>query len=423
MELAAPRGTRDFYPDDMRFRNWLFGQFREVARLYAFEEYDAPVVEHEALYVRKAGEEITEQLYTFVDKSDRKLALRPEMTPSLARLVLQKGGSLSLPIRWFSLPQCWRYERTTRGRKREHYQWNMDIFGVDDVSAEVELLSAIKTFFERVGLSAGDVGLRVSSRKVIEAIMTKLKVPADKLAPVCVIVDKMAKVPRETIEEDLAKLGVSKTVIDALIACTTVKNLRALSEQLGSGSEAVVELTRLFELGASYGLEPWLELDTSIVRGLAYYTGVVFEGFDRGATLRAICGGGRYDKLLSTFGGADIPACGFGFGDVVIAELLSDKRKLPALARDVNDIVFAMGEAERSVAMQIADHLRKQARSVEVVLDARKTKWVFKHADAVAANRVLILGSDELAAGVVTVRDMKAGNEAKVALSTFGVKP
>ncbi|MCB0307249.1 MAG: ATP phosphoribosyltransferase regulatory subunit, partial [Calditrichaeota bacterium] len=165
MNLAPLRGTRDFFPDDMRLRNWLFGHFRDAARKFAFEEYDAPILELEELYIRKAGEEITGQLYNFEDKGGRRVTLRPEMTPSLARLILQKGGALTLPAKWFSIPQCWRYERTTRGRRREHYQWNVDIFGVPGVTAEAELLAVLVTFFRQLGLGPQDLEIRISNRK------------------------------------------------------------------------------------------------------------------------------------------------------------------------------------------------------------------------------------------------------------------
>ena len=185
------RGTRDFYPEDMRVRNWLFDQFREAARSHGFEEYDAPVLEHEDLYTRKQGEEITQQLYGFEDKGGRRLALRPEMTPSLVRMLLQKGGALPLPVRWFSIPQCWRYERMTRGRKREHYQWNMDIFGVEGATAEAELLAAVTTFLGRLGLGPDDVGIKVSSRKVLQGVLGQLGVTDDRFEAVCVLVDKL----------------------------------------------------------------------------------------------------------------------------------------------------------------------------------------------------------------------------------------
>jgi histidyl-tRNA synthetase len=194
LNTNPPKGTRDFYPEDMRLRTWLFDQWREVAKTYGFSEYDAPVLEAESLYTRKAGEEVTEQLYNFVDKGDRNVALRPEMTPSLARMVMAKKGGLSLPLKWFSIPQCWRYERMTRGRRREHYQWNMDVWGVSGVEAEAELLSAMVDFFERVGLSAEDVGIKVNSRLVIGEVLSELGIPEEKFAATCVLVDKLEKV-------------------------------------------------------------------------------------------------------------------------------------------------------------------------------------------------------------------------------------
>jgi len=189
-----PKGTRDFYPADMRLRTWLFDHFRTVAGTYGFQEYDAPVLEFESLYTRKAGEDVTAQLYNFLDKGDRAVSLRPEMTPSLARMVMAKKGGLQLPLKWFSIPQCWRYERMTRGRRREHYQWNMDIWGVEGVQTEAELLSAMVMFFERVGLTSDDVGIKVNSRGVIAEVLGELGIPEEKFASVCVLVDKLEKV-------------------------------------------------------------------------------------------------------------------------------------------------------------------------------------------------------------------------------------
>jgi histidyl-tRNA synthetase len=194
LDTNPPKGTRDFYPEDMRLQTWLFSQWRDVAKKFGFSEYDAPVLESESLYTRKAGEEVTEQLYNFVDKGDRAVALRPEMTPSLARMVMAKKGGLSLPLKWFSIPQCWRYERMTRGRRREHYQWNMDIWGVDGVETEAELLSAMVYFFKKVGLTADDVGIKVNSRLVIGEVLAELGIPEEKFAATCVLVDKLEKV-------------------------------------------------------------------------------------------------------------------------------------------------------------------------------------------------------------------------------------
>jgi len=414
MNLSPPRGTRDFFPEDLRLRNWLFGHFREVARLFSFAEYDAPVIESEELYVRKAGEEIVEQLYAFADKSGRRLVLRPEMTPSLARLVLQRAGSLALPLKWYSIPQCWRYERMTRGRRREHYQWNMDILGVDDVAAEAELLAAITTLLSRLGLSARDVEIRVSSRKILQAVADDAGISADQFGPLCVLIDKLEKVPREEVEAEVAALGIDPGIVGRVVDIAALGSLDEVAALVHDESGGIAQLRRLFDLAARYGYADWLRFDASLVRGLAYYTGVVFEAFGRDVDLRAICGGGRYDRLLSTFGGKDLPACGFGFGDAVIVELLAEKGLLPELPPAVDDVVFAFGPELRQAAMEVAARLRHRGRSVDLVLEDRKMKWAFRHADGVAAHRLVLLAPDEWSLGLVRIRDLRSGEERDV---------
>ena len=299
LDTNPPKGTRDFYPPDMRLRSWLFDQWRTVAAQYAFQEYDAPVLESSALYTRKAGEEVTQQLYAFTDKGDRPVALRPEMTPSLARMVMAKGGSkgLPMPLKWYSIPQCWRYERMTRGRRREHYQWNMDVWGVDGVEAEAELLSAMVTFFRGVGLTAADVGVKINSRLVIGEVLTELGIPEEKFAATCVLVDKLEKLPLDAVQSDLEELGLSRGVVEKLTSVLTNNSVDDIAKVLGDDSEAVRQLTELFALCESYGISDWLLFDASVVRGLAYYTGVVFEAFDRRGELRAIAGGGAVRQI------------------------------------------------------------------------------------------------------------------------------
>lgn len=416
MNLSPPRGTRDFFPEDLRQRNWLFGHFREVARQFSFEEYDAPVVESEELYVRKAGEEIVEQLYTFTDKSDRRLALRPEMTPSLARLVLQRGGSLALPLKWFSIPQCWRYERMTRGRRREHYQWNMDILGVDDVAAEAEILAAITTLMSRLGLGAEDVEIRISSRKILQAVAADAGISPDQFGPLCILIDKLEKVPREEVETEAAALGIDPDIVGRVVDVAALGTLDEVAAVVDDGCSGISELRRLFDLAAQYGFADWLRFDASLVRGLAYYTGVVFEAFGRDVNLRAICGGGRYDRLLSTFGGKDLPACGFGFGDAVIVELLGEKGLLPEFPPAVDDVVFPFNPELRPAAMEVAARLRRRGRCVDLILEDRKMKWAFRHADAVGADRLVLLAPDEWSRGLVRIRDLHSGEERDVSV-------
>ncbi|CAN6223318.1 unnamed protein product [Urochloa humidicola] len=413
VDVNPPRGTRDFPPEDMRLRTWLFDQFREVSRLMAFEEVDFPVLESEALFIRKAGEEITQQLYNFEDKGGRRVVLRPEITPSLARLVIKQGKSVSLPLKWFTIGQCWRYERMTRGRRREHYQWNMDIFGVPKVRAEAELLQAIVLLFQRLGITSSDVGIRVSSRKVLQAVLNMYSVPEHLFAEVCVIVDKLGKLTREEIEKELMSTGLSSEAVQGIIEVLSLKSLSKLEEVLGSGVEAVADLKKLFSFAEQYGYADWICFDASVVRGLAYYTGIVFEAFDREGKLRAICGGGRYDRLLSTFGSEDIPACGFGFGDAVIVELLKEKDLLPDMSRQIDDIVFPLDEVLEGPASSIASSLRKKGRAVDLVEDKR-LKWVFKHAERINASRLILVGNSEWERGMVRVKILSTREEFEV---------
>ena len=410
------RGTRDFYPEDMRLRNWLFDNFTNASLLHGFEEYDAPVLEYEELYTRKQGEEITQQLYSFQDKGNRKVALRPEMTPSLARMVMARAGGLPMPIKWFSIPQCWRYERTQRGRGREHYQWNVDIWGTTEISADAELISVLVTFFEGIGLTAKDIVIRVSSRKVLEEVLGSLGLEGDIFAQTCIIVDKMDKLSSDVIKEQLSGLGHNPNTISTIQSVLSIKSMSDLKGALQEDSMAVSELETLFESIGAYGIQDWIEFDASIVRGLAYYTGSVFEVHDRDGKFRAICGGGRYDKLISTLGGKDLPATGFGFGDMIITELLAEKRLIPELLSDIDDIVIPLNPDLRYAAVKVASILRNSDRTVDLVLEDKKMKWVFKHAERIGARRLVLLGPDEWSRKMVKIKDLELGKEAEVPL-------
>ena len=410
------RGTRDFYPEDMRLRNWLFDNFIAASLLHGFEEYDAPVLEHEDLYTRKQGEEITQQLYNFQDKGDRKVALRPEMTPSLARMVMARAGSLPMPIKWFSIPQCWRYERTQRGRGREHYQWNVDIWGTTELSADAELISVMVTFFEEIGLSSDEVVISISNRKVLEEVLGSLGVEGDLFAKTCIVVDKMDKLPPDVIEKQLSDLGHSSEVITKIQTVLGIKDMKNLKSSLDKSSSAISELNTLFELIEAYGMSEWVQFDASVVRGLAYYTGSVFEAHDREGKFRAICGGGRYDNLLSTLGGKDLPATGFGFGDMVIMELLAEKGLIPELISGVDDIVLPLNQDLRDIAVRVTASLRLSDRTVDLVLEDKKIKWAFKHAERVGAKRLVLLAPDEWSRKMIKVKDLETGEEKEVSL-------
>jgi len=445
IDTQPVRGTRDFPPEELRLRNWLFGHFREarwrarrlrrphaaqVSLLYGFEEWDAPVVESEALYTRKGGEEITgqaraecqglcslsparAQLYSFQDKSERRLSLRPELTPSLARLLLGRCKGTPLPAKWFAVGQCWRYERMTRGRRREHYQWNMDVVGVAGVAAEAELLAAITSFFSRVGLCAADVGVRVSSRKLLSALLSRAGVPEAAFAPVCVAVDKLEKSSRESVLGELEALGLPQPAAQQLLDALQLRSLDQLAALLGEEAEAVRDLRALWALANAYGYQDWLVFDATTVRGLSYYTGVVFEAFDRAGSLRAICGGGRYDRLLSAYGGEDLPCAGFGFGDAVIVELLAERGLLPdpGRLRAPCDVLAPLDEGARGAAAALAAALRAAGRRCDLLLEPpRKAKTLAKRAAALGGERLLLLGG-EVAPGSVRVKTLASFEE------------
>jgi len=417
VDLEPCSGTRDFFPEDMRQQQWLFSKFRNIASQYGFQEYDAPVLEQEELYKRKAGEEIVQQMYNFVDKEGNKVTLRPEMTPTLARMVLSlmraETGDIAalLPLKWFSVPQCWRFETTQRGRKREHYQWNMDIVGVNGISAEVELLSAICSFFESVGITSEDVMIKVNSRKVLGAVLKGAGVPDDSFSETCVIIDKLDKKTQEEVLSELTNnVGLSMEVAKKIVAATGSKTLDEFAQVAGVGdSPEVQELRRLFELAVDYGYGDWLKFDASVVRGLAYYTGVVFEGFDRRGTLRAICGGGRYDGLLQLYGSKkQVPCVGFGFGDCVIVELLKERGVLPTFPPSVEFVVAAFDASMMGPAYRVARALRQAGKTVDVYPEiTKKVGKAFNYADRSGASKVAFVAPDEWAKGQVRFKDLR----------------
>jgi histidyl-tRNA synthetase len=377
---------------------------------------DAPVLESAELFTRKAGEEIVEQLYHF-ELHERRYALRPEMTPSLARMVMARAGSLRLPLRWFTITQNWRYERTTRGRKREHFQWNMDILGEPGVGAEAELIAALFALLDRLALPRGAVKVRLSSRALLEETLRAgiLARRPEVFPALCVIIDKLEKIGAAAVSDLLVDpagpVGLAAAEARFLVDWLELRSFEEAAAAAPAGSPAAASLRELFDLLASYGLSDRVVFDASIVRGLAYYTGVVFEAFDAGRTLRAICGGGRYDGLLAALGGSPLPAVGFGFGDVVIQELLADLGLLPELPRRIDAVVFALEAAQRAVAIRLAAALRAAGASVELVLGQPRLKRALADADKAGARRAYLVGPEEVAKGVALVRDLATGEQ------------
>lgn len=374
MTTAALPGFRDFFPKEFAERAHIMRAWRNVARRYAFSEYDGPPLEPLELYTRKSGEEIVGQLYAFEDKGGRDVALRPEMTPTFARMVASRANALRKPVRWFSMPQLFRYERQQKGRLREHFQLNVDIVGVADVAADAELIACAIDVLRELGLTSADVVARVSDRRVLEGYLRAIGVPEAALAGTYGVIDKLERQPRDVAGAKLAELGVPADAVERVLDIASV-SLEALEEQLGDGSlaEQVGDLRRLHRYVAALlgGDDGWVRLDLSIVRGLAYYTGTVFELFDRSGEFRAICGGGRYDTLLATLGGTDLPALGFGMGDVVLGELLKARGLMPELEPRVDYWVFGDDEVGMEQVMAEAARLRAAGSSVEYALKAQ----------------------------------------------------
>ncbi len=407
-------GFRDFPPEDLAFRNRIFESWRRVALRYGFAEYDGPPLEALDLYVEKSGEEIVGQLYNFTDKGGREVALRPEMTPSLARILGGMSRGMSKPIRWFSMPQLFRYERQQRGRLREHFQWNVDIVGEAGVAADAEVLAVGIDGLRDLGLTHEDFYARVSDRRLLSAILGALGVAAETMPAAFSVVDK---VERETKDRTLARLrdeaGMSADNARALVEILD-RGLDDVANRFGDRDDVGPEVERLTEylgiLGAM-GLGDFVAVDLRIVRGLAYYTGIVFELFDRKGELRAICGGGRYDRLLELVGGEPLPAVGFGMGDVVLGELLKERGLDPDTTRRIDYFVVPVTPEQRSQALEIAQKLRARGHSVAYALRQQGVGKQLKAAGKEGAEEAILVGPDELARGVVTVRSMSDGSE------------
>jgi histidyl-tRNA synthetase len=417
--FAPPRGMRDFYPEDMALRNTIFEAWIAAARRFGFEQYDACVVESLDLLKRKGGEEIVDQIYTFKDKSDRDLALRAEMTPTLARMIVARQHELAFPIKWFTIAQCFRYERMTRGRKREHYQWNLDIVGEPSVMAEAEVIATAVQALRLLGLHPADVRVHVNSRDVLADILIKLGIPRDHHAATFLALDKRGKLPDEEIAALLKINGLDQTHIDSVFTLLKIKTLDELKATLGEPTPALERLLAFFELMKSYGAADMVTFDISVIRGLGYYTGIVFEGFDTAHSLRAIFGGGRYDNLLSDIGGKPATAVGLGFGDVVIAELLADKGILPPSSPQRDVAVAFMDDAQRLTALQITRTLRESGVNVDIGLHPEKPKNFFARAGKGGFRRAILIGPDDLTRGTVRIKTLADRTETEMSLATL----
>jgi histidyl-tRNA synthetase len=426
MSSGALPGFRDFFPTELAERAHIMRVWRDVARRYNFAEYDGPPLEPLDLYTKKSGDEIVGQLYSFTDKGGRDVALRPEMTPTFARMVAERANSLRKPVRWFSMPQLFRYERQQKGRLREHFQLNVDIVGEADVTADAELLAVAIDIMRGLGLTDRDVVARVSDRRLLSALLLDAGVTNDQLGAAYAVIDKVDREPRDVGERKLADAGVTSAARDALyrlVAVRSLDELRDSARESDTVREHTDRLARYFTYLEALGMDAWVRLDLSIVRGLAYYTGIVFELFDARGEFRAICGGGRYDTLLSSLGGVDLPALGFGMGDVVLGELLRARALMPSVAPRVEFWVAAADHGKETEVMRVASALRTSGRSVEYALRQQQLGKQFKAASAAGAMYAVVLPAGFAEGEKLTVRSLADGAERSLTLAALLADP
>ncbi|MBI4028571.1 MAG: histidine--tRNA ligase [Verrucomicrobia bacterium] len=417
--MSALPGFRDFYPEDAARRDFIFMRWRETARRYGFAPYDSPPLENIELYRRKSGDELIGQIYGFTDKGGREIALRPEMTPSLARMIASGGQSLPKPVKWFSIPQLFRYERQQRGRLREHFQLNCDILGETGVAADVELVALLVDCLCAFGLTESDFRVRVSDRPLLGALIAAvgLSDPAQH-AVVFAAIDKLTREPAENVKRRMVEGGIVSSQADQILGLFQKKGLPEIASEYDASPavcERVLLLQRFFGMIEAMGLQGYAEFDLTVVRGLAYYTGIVFEAFDRKGKFRAISGGGRYDQLVRTIGGVDMPALGFGMGDVVLGELLTDRGLWPTDLQPRTDVyLILVHESLRTPLLSLAHQLRSAGLSVDYGFTESAVGKQFKTASQRGVRFAVILGPEEWQRHAVKLKNLESREETEV---------
>lgn len=429
MQFESLPGFREFYPEACSRRNYIFTHWRKVARAYCFDEYDAPVLEPLDLYIEKSGEEIVGQLFNFEDRGGRAVALRPEMTPSLARLIAAKANSLKRPVKWFNVGEHYRYERPQKGRLRAFYQFNADIFGEAGPAADAELICLLIQSLQSFGLSDADFKIRLSDRDLWLLMLASEGLEEAASAEVLGIVDKLERMDRAKALEKLSAIfgadaGRFLEKVEGIIAIHDFEALRNFIQGLALEGESrtaaekrLADWTVLIDHLEAAGLGTFLQIDLGIVRGLAYYTGFVFEAFEASGEGRALAGGGRYDALVKKLGGPDMPAVGFAMGDVTLVDLLDSKGLMPGFLNAPDFVTVIGGADERKAALFDAARLRSVGYRVNVPLKEQGFGKQFKSANQSGARFLLIYGADELAKGVVKVKDLTSGGECELSRS------
>lgn len=407
--INSVKGTRDFYPREMAIRTWLYQAMREVSESFGYQEYEAPILETLELYASKSGEELVKkQAFVFNDRGGDQITLRPELTPSLARMVAQRQGELVMPLRWWSFGPFWRYEQPQKGRTREFFQWNVDLIGVDTPEADAELLAVIATFFKKVGLSPQQAVILVNNRKLVDAQLTTIGIPSEQKVDVSNLIDRRDKMKPEEWQAYAVEMGLAQTQVDGLLAMLANQDLWQESE----------ELTRLFKACEALRVQEYVRFDPNVVRGLLYYTGTVFEAYSlAGDVRRAILGGGRYNNLLAAVGGEPLPATGFAMGDVVISLVLQSLGAIPAQAgSSPAQVLVTVFNAETQFAsLALTAELRQAGIRAACYPDTVKLPKQFKYADRSGIRLAIVMGPDEVANKQVTLKNLADGTQQTVA--------
>lgn len=419
-KIQPPKGTRDFYPDEMRRHRHLENIWRKVSLAAGFEEVDGPIFESLELYIQKSGDEIADQLYSFSDKGGRQIALRPEFTPTLARMVTARQAALQKPVKWFNISRVCRYERAQKGRLREFFQWNCDILGAPGAAADAECISVATQALREFGLSPQQVEVRLSSRRLLAALLKAAGLDEAMIPRVYAVLDKRGKVPAEVVTAMLDELKLESRQRQAVEEIFGIENPMEPAAKFSDDAavaEAQGELRELMRLLESYGAAEYVRFDIGIVRGLAYYTGPVWEVFDKGGTLRSLFGGGRYDNLIAATGGQPMAACGFGAGDVTMGLMLDQLNLWPEASPAVDCYVVYAHQEAIPAAAEVVGRLRQGGRSAQFVLNPTSMGKQMKLAADSGARFALIVGLEEVPAGKIRLRQLLSGEQRDIRLS------
>jgi histidyl-tRNA synthetase len=412
--IQSVKGTRDFYPPEMAVRTWLYSKVRQVSESFGYQEYEGPLLEYIDLYAAKSGEELVkEQSFVFPDRGGDLLTLRPELTPTLVRMVAQRQKQFTYPLRWWSFGPFWRYERPQKGRTREFFQWNIDLIGVATPEADAEVVATMARFFEAVGLSPQEAVIAVNNRRLIDQELASMQVSQDKKNTVFRLIDRRDKMGNEDWKAYALESGLASGQLDKLLKMMENQELWKKS----------AELVHFFQAIDALGVSDYVRFDPQIIRGLDYYTGTVYEGKSMAPDIRrSISGGGRYDNLLADVGGDPLPGTGYAMGDMVITLLLEKYGHIPqGLDASPASVLVTVFDQERLLdSYQLASELRQEGLKTATYPTPEKLGKQFKYADRIGVKIAIILGPDEIKSGQVAVKNLETRDQIEIPRKNAG---